>query len=328
VNEANPTYPGAETAFRRAVYHVYPSITEAQSALADGKVDVILDPTSTSMEVPDAMTMTSPTRNLRYLVFNARSSTFKDAVIRRAIACMLDPEAVANDLGNEAMALTSFLAPGPDPWTSNEAELPCSGLDADSRLKEATGMLKDGGYRWTVEPSPGQDGQGLKGPDGKPVPGSAMMYPAGDDLRANAAGYVETEAKLLGIPLTATRVPEDSIDYAVFSSGDYAAAIVGWQVSPYPGYLCNWFGDGGPFDYGTRSVTSACDELSRTADLASAEQKLAAVQQSLANDVPMVPLFAETRTEAYRNVAYPFDEVLDGLAGTFGAPSLARSANP
>jgi hypothetical protein len=40
-------------------------------------------------------------------------------------------------------------------------------------------------------------------------------------------------------------------------------------------------------------------------------------------DLPFIPLYQVMQYEAVRNVAYPFEGVLDGLSGLYGAPSLA-----
>ena len=155
-----------------------------------------------------------------------------------------------------------------------------------------------------------------------------MLSNASDTEAASAAAYVEQQAQSIGIPLTDRAVTGDVIDYSVFSSGQFDAAILGWTVSRYPGYLCDWFGSGGPFQYDPGRVLSLCGELQATSDLAGARSKLGAIQNALAQDVPMVPLYAEMVHDEYLHVSYPFDSVLDGLAGNFGAPGLVMPGAP
>jgi ABC-type transport system substrate-binding protein len=143
-----------------------------------------------------------------------------------------------------------------------------------------------------------------------------------------AAMYVQQQARLLGIPLTAQGVGADEINYVMFSSHVYDLAIVGWKVSAYPGYLCDWFGDGNPFHYDESQIKSTCEALNSTSDLDVARQQVNEIQSNLAQELPFIPLFSDLTYDAYRNVSYPFDHVLDGLSAVYGAPSLAIPVMP
>jgi ABC-type transport system substrate-binding protein len=105
-------------------------------------------------------------------------------------------------------------------------------------------------------------------------------------------------------------------------------ALLGWQVSEYPGYLCEWFGDGNPFGYHSDRLRSACEALDSTSDLAAAQKQVYEIQSILAQDLPFIPLYSGVTYDAYRNIAYPFDSVPGGLSGVYGAPSLAIPASP
>src|SRR3990170_1341489 len=131
---------------------------------------------------------------------------------------------------------------------------------------------------------------------------------------------------MLGMPLRMQAVTADAIDYAVLSSGEYDMAVLGWRLSPYPGYLCDWFGAGGTFQYAATSVTSLCGELAATSDLDKAGGLVRGIQRTLAEEVPMLPLFSTVTHEDVRGLSYPFTSVLDGLAGVYGAPELAAPA--
>lgn len=103
-------------------------------------------------------------------------------------------------------------------------------------------------------------------------------------------------------------------------------ALLGWRLSAYPGYVCEWFQAPSPFEYGSDRLTSACEAFNATADLETARRAAYEIQSILMEDLPLIPLYQVLRYEAYRNVAYPFDKVLDGLSGSYGAPSLAVPA--
>jgi hypothetical protein len=104
-------------------------------------------------------------------------------------------------------------------------------------------------------------------------------------------------------------------------------------LSLYPTYLCEWFkpAEGNPFAYnGSRPALSeveglraACETWDDTSDLEQARILVSEIQSILAQDLPLIPLYVEVRTDAYRNIRYPFDGLLDGLSGLYGAPSLA-----
>jgi hypothetical protein len=114
----------------------------------------------------------------------------------------------------------------------------------------------------------------------------------------------------------------------VFSNHEYDMAVLGWKVSLYPGYLCDWFGAGKPFQYQRSSVVSACGVLNVTNGTDQAAQQVFEIQAALAQDVPFIPLYSEAIYDSPARVTYPFSEVLGGLAEVYGAPNLALPASP
>jgi ABC-type oligopeptide transport system substrate-binding subunit len=103
-------------------------------------------------------------------------------------------------------------------------------------------------------------------------------------------------------------------------------AILGWRVGEYPGYLCDWFEDGNPFGYHSNYLQSACEALNSTSDLTAAQKDVFGIQSTLVQDLPFIPLYSDTIYEAYRSIRYPFNGMLGGLSGIYGAPSLAIPA--
>ena len=84
-------------------------------------------------------------------------------------------------------------------------------------------------------------------------------------------------------------------------------ALLGWNVSEYPGYLCDWFKDGNPFGYQSDRLQSACEALNSTSDLSTAQKDVYEIQSILAQDLPFIPLYSGITYDAYRNIKYPFD---------------------
>ncbi len=331
LNIANIEFPFGYRAFEQAAYSFYPNESAAISALIRGEVDSILEPGGVSSQGLDQIPAVqkiaeNPDRDLRFLVFNSSNQELNDSALRQALTCMIDENGLARQMNSSAAPLDSFVPPGETFWSDASASLPCKGMDAASRLTQAMSLLKSAGYTWTQEPSGNAAGQGLTLPNGVRFSPVNLMVSSADETKVNAASYVEQQARLLGIPLTAASLPSDQINYAVFSSHQFDMAVLGWNVSEYPGYLCEWFGDGNPFGYNGSRLQSACDALDSTGDLNSARQQVFQIQSVLVQDLPFIPLYSGLTFDAYRNISYPFDQVTGGLSGIFGAPSLAMPA--
>lgn len=326
-NVANLKFPLEHPNFDRAVYKTYPSEDAALSALLQGEVDVILSPNGLSSRnwpgnfVP--LEMESLTHSLRFLVFNPLSEAVSDPALHQALTCMLDQEQLIRRLSGQAMSLASYVLPQETFWYNADAPLPCKGLDPASRLALAIQILKSAGYTWTQEPGGGIPAQGLALPNGDAFPAVNLIASSSDALRVAAASYVQQQARVLGIPLSVQLVTSDEINYLVLSSHRYDMAILGWRVSAYPDYLCDWFGEGNPFHYSGSRLQSACEALNSTSDLDAARQQVYEVQSVLAQEIPFIPLYSSVNHDAYRNVMYPFRQMLDGLSGVYGAPALA-----
>lgn len=318
-NEPNPTYSGAQPHFDRAVYQLFPTPDAAMAALKAGQVNVVLDPSGAE----STGSMKSPTRSMRFLVFNLQSPTWKSQALRMALACMLDQSELARTLGSQAIALTSFVPEQESTWFLPNSGVLCVGMNPTARLAQAVGQMKGDGFTWAQEPSAASAGEGLSSADGQSVPAFTLIVPSNDDLRAAAGDYVAQQARQLGIELTVQRVPSDSVNFAVFSSHSYDMAILGWSVSHFPGYLCEWFGRGRPFEYSGSLVLSPCDELKAASSLETASQLVSDLQSSLAQDLPFIPLFSAAVYDSPVKVRYPFSEILGGLAAVYGAPDLA-----
>lgn len=328
VNEANPDFPFEKPNFDRAVYQTYPTERDALEALQDGNVDFILSPGGVSEEstlaFPSVTLARNETGSARFLVFNPIRAELADPALRHALACKVDNFYLSNTvLEKKAEPLWGVVLRGS--WQYREAIFGCSSIDATLRLPIAFDMLRQAGYTWTQEPSTTQAGQGLLLPGGAAFPHVTLLAPdeSVDPSRARAAAYLEEEAQYLGIPLTKQLVDAESVRYAVFSSSKYDMAIVGWRLSAYPGYLCEWFGAQGQFSYNETRIRSECEALAEESNLDVAREHILRIQSILAEGSPFIPLYTELTYDAYRNIRYPFDSALGGLNGLYGAPSLA-----
>jgi ABC-type transport system substrate-binding protein len=329
-NAANPAHPFTSPNFDRAVYAAYPDEYSALNAFRDGHIDAILEQNGVSSYIVTAMynghigfVNENDTSSAYFLVVNPASPAFYDPTARRALFCSIARVEFARQL--DALPLVTFM-PSESPWLVPSEPNICG---EDNSLSfdpaQGVGILKSAGYSWTKEPKGIDDGIGLTQPDGQAFPQIRMLATSQQDTPQTtwAAKWVSEAAQHLGMPVNIQPASPADIRFALFNSHKYDMAVVGWRLSRYPGYLCDWFGDGNPFGYNLPQVRADCASLSTTTDLAAARQLFFDIQSVLSQDPPFIPLFSGVTYDATRGIVYPFDGVLNGLSGVYGAPDLA-----
>jgi peptide/nickel transport system substrate-binding protein len=315
INKVNPDFPLLQPHFEEAQYLTYADAEDAYSAFANDQVDVLL--------IPDiglqTVTLPAASRRARFLVFNPNQTVLLEQGLRKALACIFDP-AAADLLQGDFVSSAA--------WKNSESLPPCRGLSRDQRIENAVGFLKNAGYIWSQIPDAAHAGSGLKLPDGTDFPRITLLatYMDVDRERANAAIYLEQQLLHLGIAVQVELTDLASLQYAVYSSEKYDMAIMGWRLSEYPDYLCEWFGAGGQFEYASDRLKSACEALAVESDLEAARAQVFAIQSILSEDLPFIPLYTDITYDAFQNVEYPFGAVPGGLSGMYGAPSYAIPA--
>ncbi len=311
----------------RVVYRLYPDLPAALRGLGSGEVNAILTPAGLSPQdmasLPAVKAMTSPSFHLRFLVFNATRADLMEPALHRALSCLIEPQTLSARLNGRALPLEAFILPEERLWYNPQAALPCRGMELAARRGEALQILASAGYTWDRVPEAQSDGAGLRLPSGEAVPSLTLLVPGEDDLRLAAAGYVQQQARWLGLALQVQPAAAEAVHYAVFSSHQYDLALLGWRVSASPMYLCAWFGDGNPLHYRDPRAGSACAVLARTTDWNTARQLLYELQSTLSQSLPFIPLYSVAVHDVYRGMAYPFDRVPGGLSRVYGAPALA-----
>ncbi len=334
INKVNPAHPFGEPHFDRAAYRLFANEDIAVNALRSGDVDSVLNENGISIKNEQDLQKDvsfkiafNANHGVRFLVINPTRPALTDSAFHQALDCVLDRVSIARAL--IAVPLESFIQEDAKPWRDSRSLGACAGQAGSQRLKQAVAILKSAGYIWQKKPTDSESGMGLTLPSGQIFPAITLLAPSEmeDSQRSEAAGYVEKYAGLLGIPLTVKYLSLEEIRYAVFSSGQYDVALLGWNVSEYPGYLCDWFGDGNPFGYSGVRLKSACEALNSTSDLNEAQKQVYQIQSVLVQDLPTIPLYSTAAYDAYRNISYPFSNMLGGLSGIYGAPSLAIPAS-
>jgi len=147
-----------------------------------------------------------------------------------------------------------------------------------------------------------------------------------DALRYAAAKYIAEQAQYLGIPFAVQEVSLNDVVYAVYSSQKYDMALMGWRLSEYPSYLCEWFGGQNLFLYNSNRLGLVCDALGAESNLDAAHPAVNQIESALISELPFIPLFTTTQADVYRNLSYPVQHIVNGWVGLYGAPSYAMPA--
>jgi ABC-type transport system substrate-binding protein len=320
VNPANPDFPFGAPNFDRASYLFFDDEEAILTTFQNGEVDFILSPLANP---PEGATL-NPSSSARFLVFNPANIFLADPALRSALSCMIDRDKLTADiLQNKATPLDAFvLSPQ---WHDANQKSPCAGMDQSARVAYAVDMLKNAGYSWGQEPAAQSAGQNLTLPNAEAFPKVTLLAPSKeeDPLRYAAAKYVAEQAQSLGIHLAVREATLDEAVYAVYSSGKYDMAIMGWRLADYPAYLCEWFGGQTPLLYAGDRFKVVCEAIRAEMNLDAAHQAVAQVESALSSELPFLPLFTVTQVDVYRNLSYPNHGILNGWAGWYGAPSYA-----
>jgi peptide/nickel transport system substrate-binding protein len=324
-------------------------------ALQSGEVDMVLNPSGMPKGVreqlegdPNITIVQNAQNGFRYIEFNQAKPYFsgdQGMVLRQAIACMVDHKMLAqNVLQNEVTPVYTLVPEGLTFWYNPEVPVLCKDMTEAERLNEAVRMLKEAGYTWEVEPSyvegTSRDagysyGKGIVSPDGNPIPELDFQAPGPgyDPLRATVAVYIEQWLKALGIPVTMNYTPFNTIR-ANENSGEFDIIMLGWGLTSFPSYLCDFFtgatgvGDGSDnISYVSPQLHDQCNAFYSEPDMEKARQIAYDMQVTLATELPYITLFTNPIFDAYsNNIVYPYTEVFDGLQGLYSAWYLVMPA--
>lgn len=322
-NLANPDFPFGRPNFDRAVYRIYQDQSSALTAFQNGDADFVLSPNGIDGVSNDAKN--HPSYSARFLVFNPLNVSLSNPAFRAALDCMMERDLLAMDvLQNKAAPLDSFVLSSQ--WHDVNVKDACVGMDKPARIGYAVKLLKDAGYSWGQEPNTDSAGKKMLSPDGAAFPQISLLAPPKEEdaLRYATAKYMAEQAQYLGIPFSVREMSLNDIVYAVYSSRKYDMAIMGWRLSEYPAYMCEWVGAENLIQYSGSSYKSTCDALGVESDLDAARKIIQQLESGLMSELPFLPLFTETRVDVYRNLVYPpTANLLNGWSGLYGAPSYA-----
>ena len=329
-NQANLGTPFGDPWFDSVRYITYSNELTAVRALENDEVDIVLTTNGLSsnaasrLENEPGITLSrSVTRSARFLVFNHANPYLADPALHQALACIINPQGLTEELGGEVAPIPGFVLD--DFWQSEDTSLPCAGESGKTRLESAVNILRTAGYSWSEEPVLNAPGIDIKNSNGNTLPRFTLLVSEEDALRVKASVYIARQAETLGLVLEVRQSDPEDFLYVVYGSGNYDMAILGWRLSAHPAYLCEWFmpEEQNAFAYSGSRLMAECEAWEGTSDLKQAQAYASEIQSILAQDLPLIPLYAGVSIDSYRNVHYPFEDVINGLSGLYGAPALA-----
>ena len=333
-----------------AIYSIYGSQDATVLALKKGDIDFMLNPLGLSrglqeqLEGEDGLTVIeNPSTGVRYLGFNFRREPMDNKAFRQAVATLIDKEFLTSTvLQGVAIPMYTMVPEGNVAWYNADVPLIGQGLSRGERIAQAVQMLKDAGFTWETEPRISEDGrfveqpgEGLKMPNGEPVPEMDILAPSPgyDPLRSTFAIWIERWLNEVGIPVRADLTGFNLIVEKVFDQQDFDMWILGWRLTLYPDYLEAFFHSrhagleghnaGG---YNNPEFDRLADQLLAETEVETARQQVFEMQAFLADDLPYVVLFDTPLVEAYRSdrIAYPYTDSLGGLQNASGLTTLVQ----
>ena len=332
------------------IYSIYGSQDAAVLALKKGDIDFMLNPLGLSKGLQEQLqgeagltTIENASNGLRYLGFNFRKKPMDNRAFRQAVATLIDKEFLVDTvLQGVAIPIYTMVPEGNGAWYNSDVPLIGKGLTRQERIAKAVELLKEAGFTWETEPRVSEDGnfveqqgEGLKMPNGEPVPPMEVMAPSPgyDPLRSTFAIWIERWLTEVGIPLRANLTGFNVIVDQVFNQQDFDMWILGWRLSAFPDYLEAFFHSRhsgleghNPGGYNNPEFDRLADELLAETDLEAARQQVFEMQAFLAEDLPYVVLFDTPIVETYRSerIEFPYTETWGGLQNASGMPSLVN----
>ena len=332
------------------IYSIYGSQDAAVLALKKGDIDFMLNPLGLSRGLQEQLqgedgltTIENASDGVRYLGFNFRKEPMDNQAFRQAVATLIDKEFLVDTvLQGVAIPIYTMVPEGNGAWYNPDVPLIGMGMTRADRIAGAVELLKEAGFTWETEPQVSEDGnfveqqgEGLKMPNGEPVPDMEVMAPSPgyDPLRSTFAIWIERWLNEVGIPLRANLTGFNVIVDKVFNQQDFDMWILGWGLSAFPDYLEAFFHSRhsdlegyNPGGYDNPEFDRLADELLAETDLETARQQVFEMQSFLAEDLPYVVLFDTPIVETFRSerIEFPYTESWGGIQSAGGMPSLVN----
>lgn len=287
-------YWGEAPLIDEILFRVIPDDGNRMLAFQNGEIDVLLNPTPIQLRiaqaVPGAEIHSAPGLRLNYLGMNATQPPFDDPRVRKAVAYAIDTkvmsERLLNGVADQAQSFVVTSAFG------------FKDVNLEERYafdpQRARDLLAEAGWE-------DSDGDGVLDKDGQPLSATFVTTIGRDPGDKQVAEVIQQQLREAGIdvqlrfmewaPLLTT-LKEQSESYELY--------MMGWTTIT----LDSDFGLNSMFNaanvpptgvnrmrYVSDEVTRLLNQAQSNLDTASREAQYQQVQEILAEDMPMVPLF-------------------------------------
>ncbi|MCD6401743.1 MAG: ABC transporter substrate-binding protein [Anaerolineales bacterium] len=334
------------------IFSIYGSQDAAFLALANGEVDYVLNPLGLTRGLKEQAlkgeginVYTNADYGMYYLAFNMRKEPTSYYAFRQAIDMVVDKEFVVNNvLQGTVFPMYSTMPPGNGFWYNPDVPTPYIGMSRSDRVDSAVAALEGEGWTWDSKPYWDDDlqdvvpGEGLKMPDGQPMPEQTILGPgpAYDPIRATFNQWIGEWARELGMPIKSELTGFNTILGPVFIDADFDMYILGWSLGnvAFPDYFeAFWHsrndtaitGNYNTPGFHNDEYDALIDDFMSTADLEQARKDIFEAQIILADQRPYIPLFYKQTEDLVRNnVILPYTESLGGIEATAGMQTDAQ----
>jgi peptide/nickel transport system substrate-binding protein len=299
VLETNQDYWRGTPKLSKIVVYFVRDNNEIVDRLRSGNIDAWFrsDPTlyPALTEIADINVTISPDNNFGHLDFNLRDPLLQDVRVRRAVAMAIDRRAIVRDVTHYVYQTTDSDQPYAS-WAYDRST-PHVGYNPNRAKK----LLADAGWTRSADGSLQRRGRRLS---------LQLAYLGGSALDSQMADILKSKLGAIGIELIERPYPAKAFlaskqDGGIVYNGKYQLASFSWAVGVDPDdswlYSCNQQppeGENSMFWCDPKVDAAEADALA-TFDIKRRRMDYAIVQTEIADEVPMVFMFAQRRADAY-----------------------------
>lgn len=316
------------------LFKIYGTADVAVLALRKGDIDLFwmgIQPGYLDMlaQAPHMRIFTNQKSALYFMGFNTRRPPFDDAILRRAVAVLVDKEfIVSRILQGQGHKMNSIIPPGNTAWYNPMVTTFGSGLTRRQRIQAAFSMLAGAGYTWEKPPVDDygeiQSASIIKRPDGVSMAPFTILTPPADydPHRAMSGMMIQEWLRELGLPASARPMHFGSLLEKVKADHDFDAFVLGYgRLSLDPDYLQFFFYSGNDKRNGWNMSGYRNEHFDRLALQSQSEtdsvvrrQMVDQMQSIIGEDIPYLPLYDPNLIEAVRTDRFAgWVSMIDGI---------------
>jgi peptide/nickel transport system substrate-binding protein len=320
------------------VYSVFGTSDVAILALKKGSIDMFWWPIQPGYiddlsRHKDIRLFSNEKSALYFIGFNLRQPPFDDAVLRRAVAYIIDKDfIVTRILQGHGNKMFSVIPAANKFWYNDDLPRYGDGLNHEARIKIAADLLAEAGYTWRVPPVDGngniQQAKEIRLPDGKPMPRFTILTPPADydPHRATAGLMIQEWLRELGLPAYSRPMAFSSMLQQIKDNHDFDAFILGYgRLRLDPDYVQNLFhsknGKSGGWNmsgYHNPDFDRIAEQSTTEMDPNKRRQLVNQMQELIARDLPYIPLYKPSVVEAVRSDRFGgWVEMIEGIGNSW-----------